>query len=101
MMPTLPPTMLHLLAPFVPLFRPRVWQHALVLVAGALLQLRRWLPERGIVVVAEATRSSSRWQRLAHPITAITRLRPDAAYAPALRKIPAALLERLADGHAA
>jgi len=36
-MPTLPPTMLHLLAPFAPLFSARVWRHALVLVAGTLL----------------------------------------------------------------
>ena len=36
-MPTLPPAMLHLLAPFAPLFARRVWHHALVLVAGAIL----------------------------------------------------------------
>lgn len=36
-MPALPPAMLHLLAPFAPLFSRRVWRHALVLVAGALL----------------------------------------------------------------
>ncbi len=36
-MPTLPPTMLHLLAPFAPCFSRRVWCHALVLVAGAIL----------------------------------------------------------------
>src|SRR3954452_23631696 len=36
-MPTLPPAMLHLLAPFAPLFSRRVWRHALVLVAGAIL----------------------------------------------------------------
>ncbi len=36
-MPTLPPTMLHLLTPFAPLFARRVWCHALVLVAGAIL----------------------------------------------------------------
>jgi len=29
--------MLHLLAPFAPLFSARVWRHALVLVAGTLL----------------------------------------------------------------
>ncbi len=34
---TLPPAMLHLLAPFAPLFSRRVWCHALVLVAGTLL----------------------------------------------------------------
>ena len=36
-MPTLPSAMLHLLAPFAPLFSARVWRHALVLVAGSLL----------------------------------------------------------------
>ncbi len=36
-MHTLPPAMLHLLAPFAPRFSPRVWRHALVLVAGTLL----------------------------------------------------------------
>ena len=36
-MPTLPPGMLRLLAPFAPPFARRVWRHALVLLAGALL----------------------------------------------------------------
>ncbi len=36
-MPTLTPVMLHLLAPFAPLFSRRVWRRALVLVAGILL----------------------------------------------------------------
>jgi DDE superfamily endonuclease len=36
-MPTLPPAMLHLVAPFGPLLSRRVWRHALVLVAGAVL----------------------------------------------------------------
>jgi hypothetical protein len=36
-MPTLPPSMLLLLAPFAPLFSRRVWQHALVLLVGTLL----------------------------------------------------------------
>lgn len=36
-MPTLPPAMLHLLAPFAPLFSRRVWSHALVLVIGTIL----------------------------------------------------------------
>lgn len=35
-MPTLPPAMLRLLAPFAPPFSARVWSHVLVLVAGAL-----------------------------------------------------------------
>ncbi len=36
-MPTLPLAMLRLLAPFAPHFSRRVWSHALVLVAGAIL----------------------------------------------------------------
>jgi hypothetical protein len=36
-MPTLPPAMLRLLAPFAPHFSRRVWSHVLVLVAGAIL----------------------------------------------------------------
>jgi DDE superfamily endonuclease len=36
-MPALPTAMLHLLAPFAPCFSRRVWRHALVLVAGAIL----------------------------------------------------------------
>ena len=36
-MPTLPPAMIPLLAPFAPLFSRRVWRHALVLVAGTRL----------------------------------------------------------------
>ncbi|MDP9363744.1 MAG: transposase [Chloroflexota bacterium] len=36
-MPTLPPALLHLLAPFAPCFSRRVWPHALVLVVGAIL----------------------------------------------------------------
>jgi hypothetical protein len=36
-MPTLPPAMLLTLAPIAPLFSRRVWRHALVLVAGAIL----------------------------------------------------------------
>src|SRR3954462_7527318 len=36
-MPTLPPTMLQLLAPFAPLFARRVWCHAQVLVGGTIL----------------------------------------------------------------
>ncbi len=35
--PALPPAMLHLLAPFAPRFARRVWERALMLVAGALL----------------------------------------------------------------
>ena len=36
-MSPLPDAMLHLLAPFAPLFSRRVWQHVEVLLAGALL----------------------------------------------------------------
>jgi hypothetical protein len=36
-MRTLPPTMLHLLNPFVPLFSRRLWPHVQVLLAGAIL----------------------------------------------------------------
>jgi hypothetical protein len=36
-MSTLPPAMIALLAPFVPLFSPRVWRHSQVLLMGALL----------------------------------------------------------------
>jgi hypothetical protein len=53
-----------------------------------LLQLRRWLPNRAIVVVADSTYAVldllARCQRLTRPITVITRLRLDAAlYDPA------------------
>src|SRR3712207_2695516 len=36
-MRTLPPKMVQLLAPFAPLFSKRVWQHAQVLLIGAIL----------------------------------------------------------------
>jgi hypothetical protein len=36
-MPTLPPAILLLVAPFAPLFAPRVWRHAQVLLGGAIL----------------------------------------------------------------
>src|SRR5262249_13066215 len=53
-----------------------------------LLQLRRWLPARAIVVVADSTYAVldllARCQRLPRPITVVTRLRLDAAlYDPA------------------
>src|SRR6516165_10987151 len=53
-----------------------------------LLQLRRWLPERTLVVVADRTDAVldllARCRRLARPITVVTRLRLDAAlYDPA------------------
>lgn len=40
-MPTLPPAMLAVLAPFAPHFSRRVWRHALVLLTGALLAAQR------------------------------------------------------------
>lgn len=47
-----------------------------------LLQLRRWLPNRAIVVVADSTYAVldllARCQRLARPVTVVTRLRLDA-----------------------
>ena len=36
-MPTLPPKMVQALVPFAPLFSKRVWQHAQLLVVGAIL----------------------------------------------------------------
>jgi len=53
-----------------------------------LLQLRRWLPERTLVVVADSTYAVldllARCRRLPRPITVVTRLRLDAAlYDPA------------------
>src|SRR5215212_68557 len=36
-MPTLPTTMIRLLAPFAPLFSKRLWQHVQVLLAGTIL----------------------------------------------------------------
>ncbi len=61
-----------------------------------LLQLRRWLPARAIVVVADSGYAVivllARCARLAHPITVITRLRLDAAlYEPAPPRQPGQL----------
>ena len=36
-MRTLPPKMIQVLAPFAPLFSKRVWQHAQLLLVGAIL----------------------------------------------------------------
>jgi hypothetical protein len=48
-----------------------------------ILQLRRWLPDRAIVVVADNAYAVldllTRCQRLANPVTVVTRLRLDAA----------------------
>lgn len=59
----------------------------------ALLLLRRWLPARAIVVVADSGYAAiellARCARLAHPVTLITRLRLDAAlYEPAPPREP-------------
>jgi len=58
-----------------------------------LLLLRRWLPERALVVVADSGYAAiallARCARLARPVTVITRLRLDAAlYAPAPPRRP-------------
>ena len=61
----------------------------------ALLQLRRWLPERPIVAVADSSYAViellAQCASLAHPITVVTRLRLDAAlYDPAPERLPGA-----------
>ncbi len=61
-----------------------------------LLQVRRWLPERALVVVADSGYAAIELlaccARLANPITVITRLRLDAAlYAPAPPRQPSQL----------
>jgi hypothetical protein len=58
-----------------------------------LLQLRRWLPERTLVVVADSSFAVLEllhaWQKMARPIVCITRLRLDAAlYDPAPPRRP-------------
>lgn len=58
-----------------------------------ILQLRRWLPERQLVVVADSSYAVidllARCVRLAHPVTMVTRLRLDAAlYDPAPPRPP-------------
>jgi hypothetical protein len=59
----------------------------------ALLLLRRWLPERALVIVADSGYAAiallARCARLANPITVVTRLRLDAAlYEPAPPRRP-------------
>jgi hypothetical protein len=58
-----------------------------------IMQLRRWLPERQLVVVADSTYSAiellAACASLVHPVTMITRLRLDAAlYDPAPPRVP-------------
>jgi hypothetical protein len=81
---------LTVLAPSERYHQKRGQQHKTITDWGRqmLLQLRRWLPERAIVVVADSTYAVldllDRCRRLARPITVITRLRLDAAlYDPA------------------
>ncbi len=62
----------------------------------ALLQVRRWLPERPLVAVADSGYAAiallARCARLANPIAVVTRLRLDAAlYAPAPPRRPGQL----------
>src|SRR3954447_5347286 len=59
-MPALPSAMLQLLLPFAPLFARRVWCHALVLVAGAILT-----PARRTVCAALRAMGLSRTKRWA------------------------------------
>jgi hypothetical protein len=61
----------------------------------ALFQVRRWLPNRALVVVADSTYATldllAACARLASPVTVITRLRLDAAlYDPAPQRRPGA-----------
>ena len=58
-----------------------------------LLQLRRWLPDRSVVAVADSTYAAldllAACARLPHPVVVITRLRLDAAlYDPAPARLP-------------
>ena len=58
-----------------------------------ILQLRRWLPDRALVIVADSSYAVLDLlhfcQSLSHPVTLITRLRLDAAlYEPAPRRLP-------------
>jgi DDE superfamily endonuclease len=58
-----------------------------------ILQVRRWLPERDLVIVADSTYAVldllARCRRLPRPVTMVTRLRLDAAlYEPAPLRLP-------------
>lgn len=64
-MPTLPPAMLDLLAPFAPLFRRRVWPYALVLIVGTLLAPgKRTVTAALRVMGLEHTRRFERYHRV-------------------------------------
>ncbi len=64
-MPTLPPVMLRLLAPFAPHFSRRVWRHALVLLTGAILAPQRRTVAAALRAVGqEHDRGFSRYHRV-------------------------------------
>jgi len=76
---------LTVLAPSERYFAQRGRQHKKITDWGRqmILQLRRWLPNRSIVVVADNSYAVldllARCRRLVHPVTMVTRLRLDAA----------------------
>ena len=76
---------LTVLAPSERYHQKRGMRHKTITAWGRqmLLQLRRWLPDRVIVAVADSAYAAldllGRCQRLARPITVVTRLRLDAA----------------------
>ena len=76
---------LTVLAPSARYHQKRRMRHKTIIDWGRqmLLQLHRWLPERSIVAVADSAYAGldllGRCQRLAPPITMVTRLRLDAA----------------------
>lgn len=86
---------LTVLAPSERYYQDRVRGHKLLTdwARQVLLQVRRWLPQRRLVVVADAgfavINLLSRMQRLANPICMVTRFRLDAAlYEPAAPRQP-------------
>jgi hypothetical protein len=86
---------LTILAPSERYHRERGQRHKTLTDWGrqALCLVRRWLPDRALVVVADSTYAAldllAASARLAAPITVITRLRLDAAlYDPALERLP-------------
>jgi hypothetical protein len=75
--------------------RPQCQQHKKLTdwARQMLLQLRRWLPERPVIVVADSSFAVLEllhaWQQMARPVVCITRLRLDAAlYNPAPPRQP-------------
>jgi hypothetical protein len=76
---------LTVLAPSARYHQQRHRRHKTISVWGRqmILQLRRWLPERALVVVADSAYAVvellARCQRLSRPVTIVTRLRLDAA----------------------